>query len=146
MTAAPMVEAPPIYATDAGGAAAAAVPPLEIQAPAEIFIHPDAAAATAAAAQLHETHKILHIVSDAGTAGQRATDVFKPADPLALYLASLRRYEPLAEGTLVEILPQYRSLELGIYAVYPTRKHVSAKVRALIDFLAQQFEGRGPAW
>ena len=32
--AAPVVEAPPIYATDAGGAATAAVPPLEIQAPA----------------------------------------------------------------------------------------------------------------
>lgn len=51
-----------------------------------VYIVPDAAAATAAAAQLHETHKILHIVADAGAAGQRATDVFKPSDPLALYL------------------------------------------------------------
>jgi len=51
-----------------------------------VYIVPDAAAATAAAAQLHETHKVLHIVADAGAAGQRATDVFKPSDPLALYL------------------------------------------------------------
>lgn len=52
----------------------------------------------------------------------------------------------LADGTLVELMPDYRSVELGIYAVYPTRKHVSAKVRALIDFLAAHFAGRGPAW
>ncbi len=52
----------------------------------------------------------------------------------------------LAVGTLVELLPQYRSLELGIYAVYPTRKHVSAKVRALIDFLAAHFAQTRPSW
>lgn len=44
--------------------------------------------------------------------------------------------EDLAAGTLVELMPEYRSIELGIYAVYPTRKHVSPKVRALIGFLA----------
>ena len=45
----------------------------------------------------------------------------------------------LAAGTLVELMPQYRGLELGIYAVYPTRKHVSPKVRLLIDFLVESF-------
>jgi DNA-binding transcriptional LysR family regulator len=49
-------------------------------------------------------------------------------------------------GTLIEILPQFRSLELGIYAVYPTRKHVSAKVRALIDFLAAHFAQSRALW
>ena len=52
----------------------------------------------------------------------------------------------LVAGTLVELMPQYRAGELGIYAVYPTRQHVSAKVRHLIDFLAAQLAGRGPAW
>jgi DNA-binding transcriptional LysR family regulator len=52
----------------------------------------------------------------------------------------------LADGTLVELMPSYRAMELGIYAVYPTRKHVSAKVRVLIDFLATHFAGRGPSW
>jgi len=52
----------------------------------------------------------------------------------------------LADGTLVELMPQYRSLELGIYAVYPTRKHVPAKVRALVDFLMAHFRERGPSW
>jgi DNA-binding transcriptional LysR family regulator len=47
--------------------------------------------------------------------------------------------EDLAAGRLVALLPEYRSIELGIYAIYPTRKHVALKVRALIDFLAQQF-------
>jgi DNA-binding transcriptional LysR family regulator len=52
----------------------------------------------------------------------------------------------LAEGTLVELMPSYRAMALGIYAVYPTRKHMSAKVRVLIDFLATHFAGRGPSW
>ena len=42
----------------------------------------------------------------------------------------------LLSGQLVEILPQFRSAELGIYAVYPSRKFVLPKVRALIEFLA----------
>ena len=42
----------------------------------------------------------------------------------------------LASGSLVEVLPQYRALELGIYAVYPSRKFVLPKVRALLDFLS----------
>lgn len=52
----------------------------------------------------------------------------------------------LSEGTLVELMPAYRSMALGIYAVYPTRKHVSAKVRALIDFLTLHFAGRENYW
>jgi DNA-binding transcriptional LysR family regulator len=42
----------------------------------------------------------------------------------------------LASGQLVEVLPKYRSVELGIYAVYPTRKFVLPKVRALLEFLS----------
>ena len=47
---------------------------------------------------------------------------------------------------MVEVMPEFRSLELGIYAVYPTRKHVSPKVRALIDFLGERFARTGPGW
>lgn len=42
----------------------------------------------------------------------------------------------LAAGELVEVLPQYRSIELGIYAVYPTRKFLLPKVRALVEYLS----------
>jgi len=47
----------------------------------------------------------------------------------------------LADGTLVELMPEYHALELGIYAIYPTRQHVSPKVRALIEFLVERFSG-----
>ena len=49
----------------------------------------------------------------------------------------------LASGALVEVLPLYRSIELGVYAVYPSRKHLTPKVRVLIDFLAEAFRMRG---
>jgi DNA-binding transcriptional LysR family regulator len=42
----------------------------------------------------------------------------------------------LRSGALTEVLPGYRALDLGIYAVYPSRRHVSPKVRLLIDYLA----------
>ena len=45
-------------------------------------------------------------------------------------------YQDLQSGDLVEVMPQYQSVELGIYAVYPTRKHLSPKVRALIEYLS----------
>ena len=50
----------------------------------------------------------------------------------------------LARGLLRELLPGYRSMELGVYAVYPSRKFVSPKVRLLIDFLVEAFAD--PAW
>ena len=47
--------------------------------------------------------------------------------------------QDLAQGSLREILPGYRSGELGIHAVYPSRKFVSPKLRLLIDFLVDAF-------
>jgi DNA-binding transcriptional LysR family regulator len=52
--------------------------------------------------------------------------------------------EDLRRGTLSELLPQYTSLELGIYAVYPSRKYLPLKTRRLIDFLVESF--RNPSW
>lgn len=52
--------------------------------------------------------------------------------------------EDLREGRLVRLLPDCESPEVGIYAVYPSRKHLSVKVRALVDFLAEAFHA--PAW
>ncbi len=52
--------------------------------------------------------------------------------------------EDLRRGSLVELMPAYRSVELGVYAIYPTRKHLPLKVRRLIDFLVEQF--REPPW
>jgi len=54
--------------------------------------------------------------------------------------------EDLAAGTLVELMPDYPSVQIGIYAVYPTRMHVPAKVRVLIDFLVECFRHPRRAW
>lgn len=48
--------------------------------------------------------------------------------------------QELKTGQLVEILPEYRAAELGIYAVYPSRKFVLPKVRAMIEFLSERLE------
>jgi DNA-binding transcriptional LysR family regulator len=50
----------------------------------------------------------------------------------------------LKTGELIELIPEYKSIELGIYAIYPTRKLVSPKVRLLIEFLVQSF--KKPNW
>lgn len=52
--------------------------------------------------------------------------------------------DDLRSGALVELIPEYRSVELGIYAVYPTRKHMLPKARLLIDYLVETFAS--PPW
>jgi DNA-binding transcriptional LysR family regulator len=52
--------------------------------------------------------------------------------------------EDLRRGELVEVMPTYRSVEVGIYAVYPSRKNLPLKTRHLIDFLAAAL--RAPSW
>jgi len=45
----------------------------------------------------------------------------------------------LRDGRLQQILPEWRLPEMSIYALYPSRKHLSPAVRALLDFLVQWF-------
>lgn len=47
-------------------------------------------------------------------------------------------------GRLVELLPGWRGPGLEIFVVYPSRAHLSGKVRAMVDFLAAAFEQ--PGW
>jgi DNA-binding transcriptional LysR family regulator len=44
--------------------------------------------------------------------------------------------EAVRSGALVCVLGRYASVELGVYAVYPSGKQASPKVRAFVDFLA----------
>lgn len=46
--------------------------------------------------------------------------------------------EELNSGSLVEVLPNYRSLEFGLHALYPHRRYLAKKVRAFIDFLERE--------
>ncbi len=43
----------------------------------------------------------------------------------------------LASGRLVEVLPAYRDEREGVWALYPQNRHLSPKVRLLVDYLAQ---------
>ncbi len=47
--------------------------------------------------------------------------------------------DDLRDGTLKEVLGDYVRQSSGIYAVYPHRRYLPAKVRALVDFLANWF-------
>jgi DNA-binding transcriptional LysR family regulator len=42
-------------------------------------------------------------------------------------------------GRLVPLLQDFQAPPLPIYAVYPSRKHLSAKVRLFVDFLVERF-------
>ena len=44
-------------------------------------------------------------------------------------------------GLLMPILRAFESTPLSIYAVYPSRRHLSAKVRTFADFLVERFAG-----
>lgn len=48
----------------------------------------------------------------------------------------------LAEGRLVPVLDGWLPAGGGIFAVYPHRRYLPAKVRALVDFLAAWFKAR----
>lgn len=45
----------------------------------------------------------------------------------------------LQAGRLVAVMPDYVDESASVYAVYPHSRHLSAKVRAFIDFLAARF-------
>jgi DNA-binding transcriptional LysR family regulator len=50
----------------------------------------------------------------------------------------------LRTGKLVQVLPEYRLPDIDVLAVYPSRRHLSARVRAVIDFLVEAFDGLPP--
>ena len=47
-------------------------------------------------------------------------------------------------GRLVQVLPDYEASpqdkSAAIYAVYPSRRHLSAKIRVFVDFMAERFK------
>ena len=45
----------------------------------------------------------------------------------------------IADGSLQVVLPEWRAPEMSIYALYPSRKHLSPAVRTMLDFLVERF-------
>lgn len=53
--------------------------------------------------------------------------------------------DAICRGDLVPILRQYQWPEVNAYAVYPPTRHLSTRVRAFVDFLAEKLSGE-PYW
>ncbi|MBX5462517.1 MAG: LysR family transcriptional regulator [Steroidobacteraceae bacterium] len=53
--------------------------------------------------------------------------------------------DDLAAGRLVSILTRYSPIERTLYAVYPSRRQLSAKVRSFVEHVAAEI-GPQPAW
>ena len=51
----------------------------------------------------------------------------------------------IQEGRLVPLLRDYGTLEITIFLVYPQRRHLSPKVRAFVDFMAERIS-ETPYW
>lgn len=66
------------------------------------------------------------------------------ADQGVIYQPAFLVGEDLRTGRLVQLLPTLRGPGIAIHAVYPSRKHLPGKVRAMVDFLAAAFQT--PAW
>ncbi|MGE0080072.1 MAG: LysR family transcriptional regulator [Thiohalomonadaceae bacterium] len=54
-------------------------------------------------------------------------------------------YRAVLEGRLVPLLTDYRLPAANAYAVYPTRRFLPRRVRALVEFLGERF-GAEPYW
>ncbi len=50
----------------------------------------------------------------------------------------------LLDGSLEAVLPEWQVPDMTIYALYPSRKHLSKAVRAFLDFLVERFAK--PLW
>ena len=53
-------------------------------------------------------------------------------------------YPHLANGDLLELFPECRATAEGIWALYPQNRHLSPKVRLLVDYLAEQLGSASP--
>jgi DNA-binding transcriptional LysR family regulator len=67
------------------------------------------------------------------------------ADEGLLLLPTFYCHEALRAGQLVTVLTDHAWPQLSAYAVYPPTRHLSSRVRALIDFLAERLAGE-PYW
>ncbi|MEE2868859.1 MAG: LysR substrate-binding domain-containing protein [Pseudomonadota bacterium] len=64
---------------------------------------------------------------------------------LGLTIAPLYAIEDaLADGRLERVLPEYKTDTFGLYALYPPNRHLTRRVRALLDHLAAVFSSRWP--
>ena len=54
-------------------------------------------------------------------------------------------YQAIASGALIAVLTEVHWPEINAYALYPSTRHLSTRVRAFVDFVAERFAGT-PYW
>ena len=54
--------------------------------------------------------------------------------------------DDLRAGRLVSILSDWSEWRSAVWAIYPHHRHLAAKVRLFVDFLAARFGGDAPPW
>jgi DNA-binding transcriptional LysR family regulator len=62
-----------------------------------------------------------------------------------VYLPTFIVHEAIADGRLEVCLSGFEKEPIALYAVYPSTRHLSAKIRAFIDFLVEKL-GAEPLW
>jgi DNA-binding transcriptional LysR family regulator len=86
-----------------------------------------------------------HTISVAGVLCSNNGEVLKDAAVRGLGITLLPTFivgQELKKGTLQIILPDYHPPELSIAVIYPVNRHLSTKVRLLVDFLQKRFENQ----
>lgn len=53
--------------------------------------------------------------------------------------------DAIRDGQLTQLLPDYALEDVGVYAVYPSARYLSRRVRTLIDYLKTAFQ-TAPSW
>jgi len=92
--------------------------------------------------RLHDRTGKVHAIRVAGPVHANNADLLVAAAVEGIGIAMEPDFivaDALAAGRLVRLLADYAPAPTGIYAVYPSRRHLSAKVRAFVDFLAARF-------
>jgi DNA-binding transcriptional LysR family regulator len=54
--------------------------------------------------------------------------------------------DDIANNRLVSVLNDYHIKPISVYAVYPHRQYLAAKVRAFLEFLSMHIEPDKPYW
>ena len=59
-------------------------------------------------------------------------------------IIELGTHGSMADGSLVELFPDWNGEKFLLHAIYPTRHHRAAKVRAFVDFVLEAIAARNP--
>jgi DNA-binding transcriptional LysR family regulator len=98
--------------------------------------------------RLHDAEGKLHTVRVSGRLESTLGELLRDAALAGLGIAqhsTWHVWDDLRSGRLKVVLPDYSIADTGIYAVMPQRRLVPLRVKAFVDFLAEQF-GDTPPW